>query len=277
MLLADQRRPQHVVDAAIEDDDVPSRRRVLRSTTRATDTRRPARPGNGRAPGGAAHRPGPGPTSQAATIAASPRPEPDQVERFLVWLVRDPEPAAGVDRAATGRPQPHRQAPRPCGPWRRRARRAPPRRARSTPRTRAARAGRDGPRRPPSRGRDPRSAASIPNLPAPSSPTRRTRSRRACLRDTAARSRTGWRRPAAGGDGLQACSSPGDSTVIARTPAPRPRPQLVVALARAGHRRPARRRCRRERTVASSPADATSAPSPRRPEMRHDARGPGSP
>ena len=137
------------------------------------------------------------------------------------------------------------------------------RRGRSRPRTRCSPSrSRCGEIRPRARREATRSRASIPNLPAPLSPTRRTRSSEAAV-DTAPRSRIGMppaarlrRSPRAGRSSL------GDSTVTARMPARTaasssssrlPGPVITIRSAAI----PARS------AVASSPADATSAPRPR--------------
>ena len=114
-----------------------------------------------------------------------------------------------------------------------------------------------------------RSAASIPNLPAPSSPTRRTRSSRACS-ETAARSRTGWTRPAVAAIASSRASSPGDSTVTARTPAATAARELVVALARAGHHDPVRRRSRPGSDGRELAAGRDVGPEPEPAEVRDD-------
>ena len=105
-----------------------------------------------------------------------------------------------------------------------------------------------------------RSSASIPNLPAPLSPTRRTRSSEAAV-ETGPRTRIGIRRSSAAAIASSRRNSFGDSTVTARMPARTaarssssrlPGPVITIRSAAI----PARS------AVASSPADATSAPRP---------------
>ena len=238
MLLADERRPQHVVDAAIEDDDDRPIDRLAIDDAREVRAGRPDQEAAGLEQQARVRRardrsPSRGDLGEAGA-------EADQVERFLVRLVRDAEPAAGVDQPKracrpTGRAGGRR------GPSPRRARRAPPAsRTFDAPKACSPSSSRCG-EATARRADSARSAASIPNLPAPSSPTRRTRSSRACS-ETAARSRTGWTRPAAAAIASRRASSPGDSTVTARIPAVTAARELVVALARAGHHDPIRRR-----------------------------------
>ena len=232
---------------AIDDAGEVGARRPDQEATRLEQQPRVAQEGIGGPAGGDPRQPG---------------PEPDQVERLLVRLVRDPEPAAGVDQA-DGRPGRERQA----------ARRAHGRRDVLDERARVEDVGRpermqpeevevrrgDRAARPRARGRRRPSRTCPPRRRRPGGPARAGRARR--------------RRPAAGpagpGRGRPRCassraSSPGDSTVTARIPAATaarssssrlPGPVITI---RSGSI-PARR------TVASSPPEATSAPSPSRP------------
>ena len=193
MLLADQCRPQHVMDAAVEDRDAPAVDGLGVDDPREVGARladqEPSR------------------LQQQARVRAATGRRPSS----------RPAPRAR-DPAARGRAPP--RAARTGSRARRRRRRSGPARRptdassaavarrrgdvrdervrverRSRRRTRAARAARGGATRPPAAAASSRSAASIPNLPAPSSPMSRTRSSRAAS-VTAARRSTGWRRPA---------------------------------------------------------------------------------
>ena len=225
--------------------------------------RPPARPGSGPARAGAAPPTGPGRRPSRASISARPAPETDQVERLLVRLVRDPQAAAGVDQPK-GRAGRQREPPGGADSRRDVRRRAPRRRGCSTPRRRGARAGRDAARPPPV----------APNPRGPPRPSRTCRPRRR-RRGGLARVGHAPRRPPAGGPAgpgprraairSRRASSPGDSTVTARIPARTAARELVVALARAGHHDAVRGDPGPAAPVASSPPDATSAPSPSRP------------
>ena len=268
MLLADQRRPQQVVDAAIEDDD---RRAIDRL---AVDDARQVRAGR--------------PDEEAPRLEQEPR----LGEERVVGPAGD-DRARGRDRTGRGRATPRaprtgcrgrrrrRRAGRSCrparraagrpGPWTRRGRRARPHRGRSRRRSSGARGARGAatarPAAPTRRG---------PRHPSRTCPRRRRRRgghvRAGRPRSSAARSMTGTRRPASAAIASSRPSSPGDSTVTARMPASTaarssssrlPGPVMTM---RDG-RMPARS------AVASSPAEATSAPAPEPAEVGDDGQG----
>ena len=207
-----------------------------------------------------------------STIAARPRPSAARSSDSSCGLVRDAEPAAGIDQPDGRARQPRRScAGRPDGRARR-GRRARPRRGRSRRRTRAARGARGAATRPRAAPTPTRSAGVHPELAG------------AVVADEADPLEAGVlaTRPPAAGPGLAAAglarrsppaapSSPGDSTVTARIAGRDRGPQLVVALARAGHHdpgrvdagpqrpSPARRPRRRRRRVPSRPRWATTA------------------
>ncbi len=157
-------------------------RRPACGRRRAPRTPRRARRGTGRARAAAAcRRVAASPASRSA-IVLSRAPSTAEVERRLVVaLVRDPEAAAGID-------QPEREA-RLAGELGREldgrrdvaGERLGVEQVRRAERVDAQRLEPRARRRPPPRPTR-RSASSIPNLPAPSSPTSRTRSRRVGLR-----------------------------------------------------------------------------------------------
>ena len=246
MLLADQRRSQHMVDAAVEDHDVlPARDLAVddasdvgagRPDQEATRLQQDPRAARGRVPG------------EARRDVLQPTAEEVEVEWRLVGLVRDPEPPARVDEP---QPEPGRRR-EPGGQARQSTRRGP----RSLPASSTL----DAPKAwmpsgsshgdaTASAAATRRSATSIPNLPAPSSPTSRTRSSRA-LSVTAARSSTGCAPPEALGDRRQP-------------------PQLADATRRSPHERPPRRR-------RPAPRRASRVRSRRRRRRRSRRAGPGA-
>ena len=268
MLLADEGRPEEVVDAAVEDRDLASADAL--AIDDAGEVR--ARRADQEAPG----------------LEEEPHPAG----------VGSPRPSRARARRAGGRGRPGRAIPRAA----RRGSRARRRRRRAGARTPAAAATspaelhrlrhvRRQDRRvedvrraepwTPSRSRCgetmPRRGPPPAGRARPSRTCRRRRRRRAgrargaSASVTAARSRTGGRAPGArrrsprGGPARRAIS-----TVTARTPASTAAASSVVALAGPGHDDPLGRRCPARSAVASSPPEATSAPRPERAEVGHD-------
>ena len=95
VLLPDQDRPQHVVDAAVEDDDRRALDGLAVDDARQVGARRPDEE-----PAGLEQEPGVGQERVRRPVRddrRDPRSQPDQVERFLVGLVRDAETAARID------------------------------------------------------------------------------------------------------------------------------------------------------------------------------------
>ena len=244
---------------------------------RARRRRRPGRRGTGRARAGSACRASRGVAGEPSRRRVSSRaPEHAEVERrrraasygipspppASTSRSRNPAVAASRDRRRDGRLDV--------------GRRAPPRRARSRPRTRASRAARARARRrpppPPRAGRR-----------RPSRTCRRRRRRRAGrvrgarASVTAARSRTGWRRPSASAirrQPPQLAHRLDRHDADARLDGGR---QLLVPLAGAGDDDPVRRRSPARRAWRSSPPDATSAPRPSAGEVAQDREAAGWP
>ena len=265
VLLADQHRPEDVVDAAVEDDDVVAADGLAVDDARDVGAGRADEEAAGLEQDAGVARGGVG--GHAGRQCLEPLAELAEVQRGLVRRVRDAEAAAGVDQRAARSPlRPPVRGPRPPSP--RRARRATAASSTFDAPNACSPSGSSQGEATASAAADRRSAPSMPNLPAPSSPTRRTRSRRAAS-DTAARSRIGWRRPRPSAIRARRRSSPGDSTVTTRTPASTaaassssrlPGPVNTTCPAS----KPARRTCR------SSPPDATSAPRPSPRRCRED-------
>ena len=267
MLLADEGRSQHVMDAAVEDDD-DRRRRRSSGRPPGRGRRRTSRPGTVPARAGGAHRAGPGRSAQSSTIAVRPAPRRSRSSDASCGSYGMPRPPpASISRSATPTAIASRRAVRTV--------------SRTCSTSAPASSTFDAPNacRPSSsrwgeatacRAAATRSAASIPNLPAPSSPTRRTRSSRA-RSETATRSMTGWTRPAARAIASSRASSPGDSTVTARIPAATAAASSSSRLPGPGHHDPAgldpgaarpgraRRRTRRPRRARADRGAATTA------------------
>ena len=113
VLLPDQRRPEDVVDAAVEDDDVVPSTGLAVDDAGQVGARRPDEE-----PAGLEQQPrlarGSGRSAQPVDDRGQAAAEPDEIERLLVRLVRDPEAAARVDepepRSRPGRASSPRQA-----------------------------------------------------------------------------------------------------------------------------------------------------------------------
>ena len=263
----DQRRPQDVMDAAIEDHD---RRAVdrLACPPRGRCRRRPARPGTARAPAAARAPASSGSSAQPSTMPARPRPSPTRSSDSSCgsYGIPRPPPASTSRTVVAAQPRepaggPHRR--RACGDERAASRTFDAPKACSPSSSRCWRSAR------PAGPRQRRSAASIPNLPAPSSPTS----------GPARAGPLGHGRPRAGpvGAGLLPPRSRSSRAELAgrldrhrADPGADSGPRARRRACRARSSRSGRRAIPARSAVASSPPEATSAPSPRRAEVRDD-------
>ena len=248
------------MDAAVEDRDLGSARRACaRPRVRRT---RPAGPTRNR-PGSSSIRvaavAGIGlPGAPRSPRAAAPSEARSSGASSSAYGMPSPPPASTsrsgnpASRATVGRDLDERSP---------RGRRAPSRRGRSTRRRRGSRAGSRNGEAAASAAAARTSSRSIPNLPAPSSPMIRTRSPGPAP-DIVRRRRIGWRRPMAAAIDARRRSSPSDSTVTTRTPA-----STAAASSSSRLPGPVNTTCPASNparsTCASSPPEATSAPTPR--------------
>ena len=273
MLLADQRRAQHVVDAAVEDHDVLAADDLAVDDPRDVGAGRPDQEPPGLeqdARGGA----WPGPR-RAGRRRGEPRAERREVERRLVASYGIPSPPpASTSRSRNPAVAASRRASR------RSPRRAPPIAAASSTleAPKAWTPERLEPGRGDGLGRRARAGrrASIPNLPAPSSPTSRTRSSRGAP-TTAAGAGPAGAGPAASAIVASRRSSPTRLDRHGAHAGVDGGGQLLVALARARSRRRASGDEAGAQGVAQLAAGRDVRAQPEPGEVPQRPRGSGSP